>query len=123
MKRELGIADCGLACCLCSENDICRGCHSEQCPDQADCIHKKCIREKGVTACWNCKIDCRKGVLQKLRPYVFVQFIKRYGTERLLACLAHNEAHGICYHRKGLEGDYDRFTDEESLVAFILKGK
>jgi len=26
MKRELGIARCGLACCLCSENITCKGC-------------------------------------------------------------------------------------------------
>ncbi|MDO5310962.1 MAG: DUF3795 domain-containing protein, partial [Clostridia bacterium] len=26
MKRELGIARCGLACCVCSKNDECRGC-------------------------------------------------------------------------------------------------
>ena len=26
MKRELGIARCGLACCLCSENAECKGC-------------------------------------------------------------------------------------------------
>ena len=26
MKRELGIARCGLACCLCSENDSCGEC-------------------------------------------------------------------------------------------------
>ena len=26
MKRELGIARCGLACCLCSENVVCKGC-------------------------------------------------------------------------------------------------
>ena len=26
MKREMGIARCGLACCLCSENVKCRGC-------------------------------------------------------------------------------------------------
>ena len=25
MKRELGIARCGLACCLCSENETCHG--------------------------------------------------------------------------------------------------
>ena len=28
MKRELGIARCGLACCLCSENTMCDGCDS-----------------------------------------------------------------------------------------------
>lgn len=28
MKRKLGIARCGLACCLCSENITCNGCNS-----------------------------------------------------------------------------------------------
>ena len=31
MKRELGIARCGLACCLCSENDKCSGCNTGEC--------------------------------------------------------------------------------------------
>ncbi len=34
MKRELGIARCGLACCLCSENATCAGCDSGECPDK-----------------------------------------------------------------------------------------
>ena len=29
MKRELGIARCGLACCLCSENVKCKGCKQD----------------------------------------------------------------------------------------------
>ena len=33
MKRELGIARCGLACCLCSD-DHCSGCDSGDCPDE-----------------------------------------------------------------------------------------
>lgn len=37
MKRELGIARCGLACCLCSENDHCSGCNSGDCPDKEWC--------------------------------------------------------------------------------------
>ena len=32
MKRESGIAQCGLACCLCSENITCNGCNSGECP-------------------------------------------------------------------------------------------
>ena len=28
MKRDLGIARCGLACCLCSKNGHCGGCNS-----------------------------------------------------------------------------------------------
>ena len=31
MKRELGIARCGLACCLCTENADCNGCGSNGC--------------------------------------------------------------------------------------------
>lgn len=33
MRRELGIARCGLACCLCTENADCNGCDSNSCPD------------------------------------------------------------------------------------------
>lgn len=40
MKRELGIARCGLACCLCSENDKCTGCNSDACPDKDWCENK-----------------------------------------------------------------------------------
>lgn len=29
MKRELGIARCGMACCLCCENITCKGCRKE----------------------------------------------------------------------------------------------
>ncbi len=34
MKEELGMARCGLACCLCSENTKCTGCYSGDCPDE-----------------------------------------------------------------------------------------
>ena len=48
MKRELGIARCGLACCLCSENDHCLGCSSAQCTDKDWCENRKCSIEKTV---------------------------------------------------------------------------
>ena len=41
MKRELGIARCGLACCLCSENAHCRGCDSGDCPGFSWCENRK----------------------------------------------------------------------------------
>ena len=41
MKRELGIARCGLACCLCTENVDCNGCGSNGCPDNDSCENKK----------------------------------------------------------------------------------
>ena len=62
MKRELGIARCGLACCLCSENMKCNGCHSDNCPDSDQCENRKCSMEKGFSHCYVCEMDCRKGL-------------------------------------------------------------
>lgn len=123
MKRELGIARCGLACCLCSENDTCSGCNSGECPDKAWCENRKCSIEKGVSSCYSCTESCRKGLLGKSKPQGFVMFIKRYGLEKLLDCLEQNEKNGIVYHREGITGDYDAFDDAEELIDFILTGK
>ena len=51
MKRELGIARCGLACCLCSENAWCHGCNSNECPDSGRCENRKCSLERGAADC------------------------------------------------------------------------
>lgn len=123
MKRELGIARCGLACCLCSENVTCGGCHSDQCPGNADCENKRCSFEKKIEHCYECSEDCRKGLLNKIKPYAFTQFVKRYGLEKLLDCLEENEKNGIVYHREGIFGDYDDFDDVDTLISFILNGK
>lgn len=122
MKKELGIAVCGLACCICSENDICGGCHSEDCKDSAVCINRRCAKEKQMTHCFVCAADCHKGMLQKPKPYAFTQFAKRYGVDHLLECLKRNEENGIIYHREGINGDYDAFDDAEALIAFIRTG-
>ena len=48
MKRELGIARCGLACCLCSENVACKGCKRDGfkelswCKDAEWCEVRRC---------------------------------------------------------------------------------
>ena len=91
MKRELGIARCGLACCLCSENTKCTGCGSDGCPDNDWCENKKCSIENGITHCYLCEKDCKKGILTKIKPYAFTLFAKRYGEEQLLDCLEENE--------------------------------
>lgn len=122
MKRELGIARCGLACCLCSENDHCTGCNSGECPDKAWCINRSCSIEKGLEHCFDCPIDCRKGLLGKIKPYGFTLFAKRYGAEHLLDCLERNEANGVVYHRSGITGDYDDFDTVEMLIQFIETG-
>ena len=84
MKRELGIARCGLACCLCRENPDCNGCGSNGCPDNDSCENKKCSIAKGLTHCYECEEDCRKGLLSKIKPYTFSLFAKKYGEEKLL---------------------------------------
>ena len=120
MKRELGIARCGLACCLCSENVSCQGCDSGQCPDKDWCENRKCSIEKGYFHCYSCcNEECRKGLLSTIKPYVFSLFAKRYGEEALLDCLERNEKNGVVYHRQGIVGDYDEFDDVEELIRFI----
>lgn len=123
MKRELGIARCGLACCLCSENDKCIGCNSDACPDKDWCENRKCTIEKGISHCYECNEDCKKGLLNKIKPYAFTLFAKRYGEEKLLDCLEANEKSGIIYHRDGINGDYDDFSSVDELMDFIKTGK
>ena len=123
MKRELGIARCGLACCLCSEHIHCNGCHSGECPDKEWCENQNCSIKKGIFGCSLCENDCRKGVLSKIKPYGFTVFAKRYGMEALLDCLERNENNGVVYHRKGIYGDYDDFDDVEELIEFIKNGR
>lgn len=122
MRRELGIAKCGLACCLCSENISCQGCDSGQCPDKEWCENRKCSIEKEHSHCYSCSEECRKGLLSKIKPYGFTLFAKRYGEETLLDCLERNEENGIVYHRQGIVGDYDEFDDVEKLILFIKEG-
>lgn len=122
MKRELGIARCGLACCLCSENEHCKGCNSGDCPDKDWCINRRCSAEKKLDGCYLCDEDCRNGLLSKIKPYGFTLFIRRYGTDALLDRLEENEKNGVVYHREGIVGDYDDFDDTDALISFILTG-
>ena len=123
MKRELGIARCGLACCLCSENVRCAGCDANECPQDEWCENKRCSVSKGLSHCYECEKDCRKGLLRKIKPYAFTQFVKRNGEKMLLDRLAENEKNGVVYHREGVNGDYDDFEDVEQLMRFILTGR
>lgn len=123
MKRELGIARCGLACCLCTENVECEGCNSGGCPGYNSCENRLCSLEKKIDHCYECEEDCKRGLLQKIKPYSFNLFIQRYGKEELLNCLERNERNGVVYHREGVNGDYDDFDDVEKLIEFIRTGK
>jgi len=68
-------------------------------------------------------LDCKKGLLSKIKPYGFSLFVKRYGEEELLNCLERNEKNGVVYHRDEINGDYDDFDDVEALISFIKSGK
>lgn len=122
MKRELGIARCGLACCLCSENVACAGCDSGECPDKDWCENRKCSISKKIGHCYECDEKCTKELLSKIKPYAFTEFVRRYGEDRLLDCLERNEKNGIVYHREGINGDYDDFDDVEALIEYIKTG-
>lgn len=123
MKRALGIARCGLACCLCRENDRCSGCNSGECPDKDWCENRRCSMEKGYAHCYECSERCKKGLLSKIKPYGFTLFAKTYGEEALLDCLERNEKAGVVYHREGITGDYDGFEDVDKLIEFIKTGR
>lgn len=122
MKRNLGIARCGLACCLCSENNVCGGCNSGSCPDTGRCVNQQCSMDKGIPHCFDCAEACRQGMLANIKPYGFTLFAKRYGLETLLDCLERNEKADVLYHREGYTGDYDDFDDVEALIRFIRTG-
>lgn len=136
MKRELGIARCGLACCLCSENITCKGCRQDGfldlswCQDAAWCEVRKCVLEQGIKGCYECAAEgctpasCHKGLLaDKIKPRAFAEYVRRYGMEDLLDHLERNAEAGIVYHREGIMGDYDDFDNLEDLIDFIRTGK
>ena len=124
MKREYGIARCGLACCLCTENHACPGCDRDGCPGASWCENRRCSMEKGLPGCYACpEEDCAKGMLRKSKPLGFTRFVRRYGMEELMDCLEKNEASGVIYHRQGVMGDYDEFSDGDELIRFIQTGK
>ena len=122
MKRELGIARCGLACCLCSENVTCAGCDSGECPDKDWCENRQCSLSRKIEHCYECNEKCKKGLLSKIKPYAFTEFARRYGQDYLLDCLERNEKNGVIYHRDGINGDYDDFDDLEMLIEYIRTG-
>ncbi|MGE5528808.1 MAG: DUF3795 domain-containing protein [Patescibacteria group bacterium] len=121
MQREKGFAYCGLACCLCSENENCAGCRNEGCKDKDWCKNYNCCRGKGLNGCWECAdFPCRGGMLDKMRIRVFAKFIAEHGESELLKCLERNEQAGIVYHYEGqLVGDYDIPQSEEELMRMI----
>lgn len=125
MRIEKGIAYCGLACCVCKENETCTGCKNDGCKNSSNCSISKCCKDKGIEGCYACsEFPCGEEMLQKLRVYGFQRFIQEYGEYELLKFLKSNEQKGIVYHYPGqLIGDYDVCETYEELKDFIINGK
>lgn len=124
-RRELGIAYCGLACCLCSENGDCRGCKQNGCAAYAECQNYGCVTERDIDGCWECPdFPCGRGMLGNPRMRAFAKFAKEHGTEGLMDCLERNCNAGIVYHYPGgLTGDYDLPTEQEILDLLERGGR
>lgn len=81
MKRELGIARCGLACCLCSENEHCSGCNSGGCPDKDWCENRKCSIKKNCDITMNASRNAEKDWCPKSSPMVLHYSLKDMGRQ------------------------------------------
>lgn len=125
MQREKGFAYCGLACCVCGENEDCAGCRNGGCREREWCGIQKCCRKKGIEGCWECEsFPCGEDMLQKPRVRVFVRLISELGEDAMTDCLGRNERAGVVYHDKGkLTGDYDRCRTEEEIERLVKNGR
>ncbi len=125
MDRIKGIAYCGLACAVCSENNNCVGCRNEGCKDKDWCKNYQCCKKKKIQGCWECsEFPCKGSMLDKIRVRAFAKFIKEYSKEFLLECLDSNEKNGILYHYPGkLTGDYDTLNTENEIIKLIINSK
>lgn len=125
MKSEKGIAYCGLACCICSENENCAGCRNKDCKNKDWCKNFNCCKKKGINGCWECEdFPCQGSMLDKIRIRAFARYMAEYGESDLLRKLERNEKAGIVYHYKDqLIGDYDIPHSEEEIIHMIRYGK
>lgn len=121
---EKGVAFCGLACCVCSENVSCAGCRMDGCEGKDWCKSYTCCKADQLEGCWECRqFPCGYDMLQKLRVRTFAKYIAQNGEEKLIRALEKNEQNGVLYHYPGqLTGDYDLFEREEDIVRLIEKG-
>lgn len=120
MKRELGVGRCGLACCLCSEHERCRGCSDKGFSNHVTCENRKCSQQKGLEGCYACTDStCRKGLLSQSKPLGFCEYIRHYGKEQLLDRLEMNMKAGAVYHRHNIFGDYDDFETAQEVIGFV----
>lgn len=122
MRKEKGIAYCGLACCTCIHNATCAGCKNAGCVNADTCKIVRCCKEKKIEGCYACEVfPCNEPMLKNPRIYGFLRFIQEYDEKQLLRCLEIKEAEGYVYHYPGqIIGDYDTYQTYEELKTFLL---
>lgn len=120
-NRDMGLAYCGLACCVCSESETCVGCRKEGCKDKDWCKSFQCCKTKGMNGCWECnEFPCDNPMFAKLRIRTFAKFIGQYGEEQLMDALEQYDENGVKYHYPGqLRGDYDLIDSEDKLTDLL----
>lgn len=116
-----GVAYCGLACCVCSENKSCAGCRNDGCKGKDWCKSYNCCKSKALNGCWECEqFPCDYSMINKLRIKTFAKYIAENGAEKLISKLKINELNGILYHYQDkLVGDYDLFENENDILDFL----
>ena len=119
-----GMALCGLACCVCSENPTCAGCRNEGCKDRSWCQPFNCCKQKKLNGCWECPaFPCDNPMFNKQRVRAFAAFVLEHGEAALIRALQKNEADGVLYHYPGrLVGDYDLPESGSAIRAMLLRG-
>ena len=119
-----GMALCGLACCVCSENPTCAGCRNEGCKDRSCCQPFNCCKQKKLNGCWECPaFPCDNPMFNKQRVRAFAAFVLEHGEAALIRALQKNEADGVLYHYPGrLVGDYDLPECGSAIRAMLLRG-
>ena len=124
VKRELGIARCGLACCLCTENAKLRrmrpvraGRGMRQPALYVGARPRPLLRVPGRRA------SAKRGCSARSSPARSRALRGRTAEAALLDRLEAGERDGMVYHRAGVEGDYDAFPSAEALIAFLERGR
>lgn len=122
--EEKGLAICGLACVLCSE-ETCPGCQRNGCKNRENCSVYTCASGKGLAGCCLCNdFPCGERALQSVRVRAFNRYAKENGVEKLMTKLRENSEAGITYHCSGgLKGDYDSLDGEDMVLNLIEYGR
>lgn len=123
MDRIKGMAYCGLACCVCSENKECAGCRNAGCANKEWCKSFKCCTERNLQGCFECgEYPCEYEMLHKIRNRAFTMLMQSMGEEKLMNALENGERLGLKYHYEGkLTGDYDKIETVDEL-SDIMRG-